>query len=187
VQNHISACTDQNRRHQIILFGLHLSLQKNLVVAFDEDSKIHPHQSIFYYKSTAGTNGVAAERHDHIGYCYGWGNENCTILIIGDVYIVKPDMCCVALPGNAGVPRDWLKVATYMGVEAVNGYYVHHWYAFEHEYWSMVDSPNQGIRYSGPNFKTPRQFTNYEPWQLVPLDDELFQLPADRDCSQPCP
>jgi hypothetical protein len=157
----------------------------NTVEAFDEDSVAHTHRSIFYYSATAGTSG--GERHDHVGYCYGWGNDNCTILIIGNVYIVKPDLCCVALPNNSAVPRDWLTVTTWIGKEVVNGINVDHWYGFEHEYWSMSDAPFNGVRYTGPNFKTPRQFTTYDPWLITDLPDSLFDLPQGTDCSQPCP
>ncbi len=126
----------------------------------------------------------------NVGYCYGWGNNtDCTILIIGNVYIIEPstNLCCNALSGNYGVPIDWLGPATWLGEETVNGVQVNHWYFAEHEYWSNIAEPYEGVRYSGPNFKTPRQFTNYQPWEYGPQDSSLFQLPAGIDCSQPCP
>jgi hypothetical protein len=160
----------------------------NEVVAFDEDSAPHVHRSIFYYSYFNYSGGFhGAERHDHIGYCYGWGNNNCTILIIGNVYIISEDLCCNALPGNFGVPVNWLQKSTWLGEEMVNRHRVNHWYYAEHEYWSEADAPYQGIRYAGPNFKTPRQFTNYDRWIVAPQDPSLFKLPENRDCSKPCP
>jgi hypothetical protein len=160
----------------------------NTVIAFDEDSVPHVHQSVFYYSFYNYSGGMhGAERHDHIGYCYGWGNGNCTILIIGNVYIVSETLCCNALSGNYGVPIGWLQSATWLGEEVVEGKRVNHWYYAEHEYWSNVHAPFEGVRYAGPNFKTPRQFTSYEPWQYGAQDPSLFELPSDRDCSQPCP
>jgi len=162
----------------------------NEVVAFDPDSIPHPHKSIFYY-SYYFYNGSyhGAERHDHFGFCYGWGNFDCTILIIGNVYIIANDsrMCCNALSGNYGVPIDWLKHATWIGRETVENKLVDHWYYAEHEYWSDATYPYEGVRYSGPNFNTPRQFTTYQPWKYGDQDSSLFQLPENVDCSGPCP
>lgn len=161
----------------------------NTVVAFDESSVPHVHRSIMYYTyHNVSGKWQGAERHDHIGYCYGWGaNDNCTILIIGDVYIIKQDLCCIAMPGNYGVPRNWLSKATWLGQEVVEGQLVNHWYYFDHEYWSQVYAPFEGVRYAGPNFKTPRQYTIYDKWQVTPQPDSLFELPRGRDCSKPCP
>jgi hypothetical protein len=91
------------------------------------------------------------------------------------------------MPGNFGVPINWLTGATWLGIEQIHGRTVDHWYSFEHEYWSEVNEPNNGVRYSGPNFKTPRQFTDYDVWEVSPQDPRLFDLPKDTDCSQPCP
>lgn len=164
----------------------------NTIVAFDEDSQAHVHRSMFYYSYTNATTGKwhGVERHDHFGYCYGWDSlvgQNCTILIIGNVYIVGEHFCCNALPGNYGVPRTWLQPSTYLGQEVIDNVPVHHWYFAEHEYWSMVQPPYDGVRYAGPNFKTPRQFTNYDAWQVGPQADSLFELPKDRDCEKACP
>ena len=162
------------------------------IVAFDEDNQPHTHRNVFYYAYTNQTSSGrwhGLERHDHFGYCYGWaiGQSMCTILITENVYVVAQNLCCLALPGNAGVPRDWLKSATWLGVEQIHGRTVNHWYSFEHEYWSDVNAPYNGVRYSGPKFKTPRQFTDYDAWDISPQDIHLFDLPKNVDCSQPCP
>jgi hypothetical protein len=162
------------------------------VTAFDEDNEPHIHRSDFYYSYTNQTKSGrwhGLERHDHYGYCYGWalGESSCTILITDNVYIVARNLCCLAMAGNFGVRRDWLKTAVWLGVEQINGKTVDHWYAFEHEYWSEVDGSFDGVRYSGPNFKTPRQFTDYDGWRIRPQDAQLFALPLNIDCSQACP
>eukprot|EP01126_Amoeba_proteus_P022644 TRINITY_DN2283_c0_g1_i5.p1 TRINITY_DN2283_c0_g1~~TRINITY_DN2283_c0_g1_i5.p1 ORF type:complete len:160 (-),score=3.62 TRINITY_DN2283_c0_g1_i5:224-703(-) len=154
----------------------------NQVTAFDENSEPHIHKSIMFYDWD-----FKGERHDHFGYCYGWGNDDCTILIIGNVYIIKKDLCCIAMPGNGAVFPHWLDSATWLGEEVINGQTVNHWYSAEHEYWSQVDPPYHGVRYSGPNFNTPRQFTDYQPWILTNLNQSMFELPSDRDCNQTCP
>lgn len=51
----------------------------------------------------------------------------------------------------------------------------------------MVDPPYEGVRYAGPNFQTPRQFTTYLPWKVQAIDPNLFLLPQGQDCEQPCP
>ncbi|CAF0721043.1 unnamed protein product [Rotaria sordida] len=163
-----------------------------IITAFDENNQPHAHRSLFYYaytNKTASGRWQGNERHDHFGYCYGWAlNESsCTILITQDVYIIARNLCCIAMPGNFGVPRDWLKGATWLGIEQIHGRTVDHWYSWEHEYWSEVDEPRNGVRYSGPNFKTPRQFTDYDAWEIAPQDPHLFDLPKNTDCSQPCP
>lgn len=162
------------------------------VTAFDEDNVPHIHRSTFYYTYTNKTSTGrlhGEERHDHYDYCYGWavGQPSCTILITENVYVIAKNLCCIAMPGNAGVPINWLKGATWLGVEQIHGKNVDHWYSFEHEYWSEVNEPRNGIRYSGPNFKTPRQFTDYDEWKIEPQDPELFLLPKDTDCSKACP
>lgn len=91
------------------------------------------------------------------------------------------------MPDNQAVPPNWLSSSTYLGEEVVDGKRVHHWYGFEHEYWSNVEAPYDGVRYVGPNFKTPRQFTNYHKWVVQPLNASMFQLPEGVDCSKPCP
>lgn len=62
------------------LFTIQSFYAPNTITAFDVNSTAHIHKSIMYYYYD---NGVKGERHDHFGYCYGWGNEDCTILIIG--------------------------------------------------------------------------------------------------------
>jgi hypothetical protein len=157
-------------------------------MAFDDDNVPHVHKSVFYYLYTNVTGRWhGMERHDHFGYCYGWSDKNCTILITNNVYVYNEDLCCMALGGNYGVPITWLKSSHFIGEEIVRGQKVNHWYGHGHEYWSLVDAPNDGVRYSGPNFKTPRQFTDYAKWQKIPIDIKLFALPKDRNCEQPCP
>ncbi|CAF3351128.1 unnamed protein product [Rotaria sp. Silwood1] len=168
------------------------NITEALVTAFDEDNQPHPHRSVFYYTYTNQTLSGrlhGQERHDHFGYCYGWAlNEpSCTILITDNVYIVARNLCCLAMPGNFGVPIHWLRGATWLGIEQIHGRTVDHWYSHEHEYWSEVDEPRNGVRYSGPNFKTPRQFTDYDAWQIGPQDPRLFDLPENTDCNQSCP
>ncbi|CAF1052752.1 unnamed protein product [Didymodactylos carnosus] len=114
------------------------------VIAFDDENEPHSHHSIFYYAYlNVSGRWHGMERHDHIGYCYGWSsNRNCTILITNNVYIVgeNNEFCCMALPGNFGVPRTWLKGATWLGEEEIFGQRVNHWYSHDHEYWSRVDN-----------------------------------------------
>eukprot|EP01126_Amoeba_proteus_P022645 TRINITY_DN2283_c0_g1_i7.p1 TRINITY_DN2283_c0_g1~~TRINITY_DN2283_c0_g1_i7.p1 ORF type:complete len:137 (-),score=6.05 TRINITY_DN2283_c0_g1_i7:257-667(-) len=96
----------------------------NQITAFDENSEPHIHKSVMYYDWD-----FKGERHDHFGYCYGWGNDDCTILIIGNVYIIKEDLCCIAMPGNGAVFPHWLDSATWLGEEVINEQRVNHWYS----------------------------------------------------------
>jgi hypothetical protein len=176
----------------LINYAFFLFRTEATIVAFDEDNQPHSHRSTFYYSytnqtSSGRTHGL--ERHDHFGYCYGWAlNEpSCTILITDNVYVVARNLCCLAMAGNFGVPINWLNGATWLGIEQIHGRTVDHWYSFEHEYWSEVNDPRDGVRYSGPNFKTPRQFTDYDVWQVAPQDPRLFDLPRNTDCSKACP
>ncbi|CAF3927884.1 unnamed protein product, partial [Rotaria sp. Silwood1] len=162
------------------------------VIAFDEENQPHTHRSVFYYSYTNQTSSgrsYAQERHDHLGYCYGWAvnQPSCTILFRDNIYVVAQNLCCIAKQGNYGVSINWLQGATWLGIEQIHGRTVDHWYTFGREYWSEVDEPRNGVRFSGPNLKAPHQFTDYDVWQISRQDPRLFDLPKDTDCSQPCP
>lgn len=53
-------------------------------------------------------------------YCFNGSPES--------VYIIKKDLCCIAMPANQAVPPNWLSTSTWLGVEVVNGQKVNHWY-----------------------------------------------------------
>lgn len=168
-----------------------LSRTEMFVTAFDEDNQPHHHHSVFYYIYTNKTRSGrfhGLERHDHFGYCYGWAlNEShCSILVTDSVYIISPSGCCLGIKGNHGVGINWLRNATWLGAEQIRGKTVDHWYLYEREYWSDVDEPRYGVRYTEGIFKTPRQFTDYYDWHIGPQDPSLFHLPKDTDCTQPC-
>jgi len=155
----------------------------NWILSFDEDSKPRKTESVMYYRYDSVVHG---ERHDHFNFCYGWGDVNCTLLITDNVYLITAKNCCDVFPKNAAVPPDWLKGGTWIGEEEVHGFRVNHWYMDMHEYWAKVDAPYDGVRYSGPTFATPRQFTNYFGFYNQELASTMFDLP-NPSCRNMCP
>jgi len=160
------------------------------ITASDCENQLWRHNSELYYRYD---DQVKAELHVHINFCFGWyGNPitefNCSYLINGNVYLISPKNCCMAMPGNGAVPPNWLNYGQYLGKEIINGQETNHWYLDRiHEYWADVNPPFDGVRYTSNNFYTPRSISNYKGGFFEEeIDPAMFELPDPERCQQTC-
>lgn len=150
------------------------------------------------YFYDASQNRTRVERSNGIGdrYCGSalpFRSTPCTHLVIeGERFLVFPEKkycckCCSEAAGCGVVSRDWLALATYEGQDMIYGYKCNKWnkkgILQNTYYWQALDGTPMRIYLEYMNQMTFKHDTYSAD---LPVDEQLFALPEDMDCSPSC-
>jgi hypothetical protein len=138
-----------------------------------------------------------AQRNDHYGWCFDFGNYSCSFLLLGDLYFVsdysEPDFpgCCKLMTGIGPSPPNWVSVNAWIDTEKFGRPTQkdsNHWFFVnDHDYWSEIGGNQSLVAYSDSGFGTPRQWTYFHDVEVYEsLPKKIFNLPGPQ-CQNMCP